>query len=77
MHIDFALPLNHDLALGFANYQAKAQRQGVMDYGFHMAVTRWDSKTSEDMAGLVQQGVNSFKFFMAYKGALMVSWLSF
>ncbi len=40
-----------------------------MDYGFHMAVTSWSDKVAADMAALAQRGVNSFKFFMAYKGA--------
>ena len=44
-----------------------------MDYGFHMAVTSWSNKVAEDMATLVKEGINSFKFFMAYKGALMVT----
>lgn len=39
-----------------------------MDYGFHMAVTSWGPKVAADMAALTAQGVNSFKFFMAYKG---------
>lgn len=39
-----------------------------MDYGFHMAVTSWSDKVAADMATLTQRGVNSFKFFMAYKG---------
>lgn len=38
-----------------------------MDYGFHMAVTSWSPKVAADMAALVKEGVNSFKFFMAYK----------
>lgn len=40
-----------------------------MDYGFHMAVTSWSPKVAADMAALTQRGVNSFKFFVAYKGA--------
>ncbi|KAI7845659.1 hypothetical protein COHA_000773 [Chlorella ohadii] len=44
-----------------------------MDYGFHIAVTSWSDKVAADMAALAQRGVNSFKFFMAYKGALMVN----
>ncbi|KAF6251761.1 hypothetical protein COO60DRAFT_1622674 [Scenedesmus sp. NREL 46B-D3] len=59
MHIDFALPVNHSLMAGFREWQAKAEL-ACADYGFHMAVTKW-------------QGINSFKFFMAYKGALMVN----
>lgn len=51
-----------------------------MDYGFHMAVTSWSPKVftftsislifnqvSAAMEALVQEGINSFKFFMAYK----------
>lgn len=38
-----------------------------MDYGFHMAVTSWGPKVAADMAALVKEGINSFKFFMAYK----------
>jgi len=72
MHIDFALPVDHDLMAGWELWQEKA-KASVMDYSFHMAVTRWNKKTSADMGRLAEQGVNSFKFFMAYKGALQVS----
>ncbi|WIA28115.1 hypothetical protein OEZ86_010692 [Tetradesmus obliquus] len=72
MHIDFALPVNHNLLAGFKEWQAKAQL-ACADFGFHMAVTKWNSQVAEDMGKLVQQGINSFKFFMAYKGALMVN----
>uniref|UniRef100_A0A383VLW0 dihydropyrimidinase n=1 Tax=Tetradesmus obliquus TaxID=3088 RepID=A0A383VLW0_TETOB len=68
MHIDFALPVNHNLLAGFKEWQAKAQL-ACADYGFHMAVTKWNSQVAEDMGKLVQQGINSFKFFMAYKVA--------
>ena len=41
--------------------------------GYHMAVTDLrEGGTLEDLAALVDQGVTSFKLFMAYKGALMV-----
>ena len=43
MHIDFALPVEGDLAAGFKEWQRKAQRS-VMDYSFHMAVTTWNDK---------------------------------
>ena len=67
------LPVEHDLLAGLAAWEAKAQR-GCMDYGFHVAVTSWSDRVAADMATAVaQHGVNSFKFFMAYKGALMVN----
>lgn len=72
MHIDFALPVNHDLLAGWEEWQKKAE-SAVMDHGFHMAVTSWSARVAADMATLTQRGINSFKFFMAYKGALMVN----
>ncbi len=36
-----------------------------------MAITGWNENVSADMETLVKEhGVNSFKHFMAYKGAL-------
>lgn len=46
--------------------QEKAAKS-CSDYGFHMAVTSWSDKVAADMEALSQQGINSFKFFMAYK----------
>ena len=71
MHIDFALPVDKDLRKGYEVWSEKAKRS-VMDYGFHMAVFSWSDKVAADMKWLTEQGVNSFKFFLAYKGALMV-----
>jgi len=71
-HLDFVLPVAHDLLAGYAAWQRKASR-GCLDYGLHVAVTSWSERVAVDMETLVQGGVNSFKFFMAYKGALMVS----
>jgi dihydroorotase-like cyclic amidohydrolase len=45
MHIDFALPIDGDLAAGFENYKRKAARS-IMDYGFHMAITQWNDKVA-------------------------------
>ena len=41
--------------------------------GYHMAVTDLkDGGTLEELATLPDQGITSYKLFMAYKGALMV-----
>ncbi|MDH3548025.1 MAG: dihydropyrimidinase, partial [Gammaproteobacteria bacterium] len=46
--------------------------KSVADYSFHVAITWWDDSVYEDMGTLVRDhGVNSFKHFMAYKGAIM------
>ena len=80
-----------------------------MDYGFHMAITKWDEVVSKEVEIMVKRkvsfliysvcsvpissyldlcecffdflfscichliGINSFKFFLAYKGALMIN----
>jgi hypothetical protein len=71
MHIDFALPVNHNMTAGLEVWRSKAA-SAVMDYGFHMAVTRWDETAAAEMAEMVEQGINSFKFFMAYKACIIL-----
>jgi dihydropyrimidinase len=54
-------------------WQGWASRSTV-DYGFHMTVSWWGEGFSAAMAPLVRDhGVTSFKFFLAYKGGLMLS----
>src|SRR3546814_1017864 len=47
-------------------------QKSASDYSFHVAVTWWDQSVHDDMGTLVnEEGVNSFKHFMAYKNAIM------
>ena len=39
-----------------------------MDYGFHLIVSEVSSSVLKEMASLVDEGVTSFKLFMAYPG---------
>ncbi|CAI5535549.1 unnamed protein product [Closterium sp. Naga37s-1] len=75
-HIDYVLgatpAAGEDLLRILAEYEGKARGNAVMDYGFHMGVTRWSEAVARDMEEVVRRGINSFKFFMAYKGALQV-----
>ena len=42
--------------------------KAAMDYCFHMAVTSWSDDVAKAMARLTaEEGINSYKFFMAYK----------
>ncbi|XVE78999.1 hypothetical protein DITRI_Ditri14bG0022900 [Diplodiscus trichospermus] len=73
MHIDFAHPVNGSLMAGFEAYDKKAKKS-CMDYGFHMVITNWDESVSREMEIMVKEkGINSFKFFMAYKGSFMIN----
>ncbi|XP_065618771.1 dihydropyrimidinase isoform X1 [Quercus suber] len=72
MHIDFVIPVSGSLTAGFEAYEKKAKKS-CMDYGFHMAITKWDEVVSKEVEIMVKEkGINSFKFFLAYKGALMI-----
>src|SRR5918993_838764 len=54
-------------------WRSKANGKQVIDMGYHMAVTDLrEGGTLEELASLPDQGVTSYKLFMAYKGALMV-----
>ncbi len=71
--IDFAIPNpGTSLVDAWKEWRAKAEKAAA-DYSFHVAVTWWSEQVAEPMGVLTRQhGVNSFKHFMAYKGALMV-----
>jgi dihydropyrimidinase len=54
-------------------WNERAARQASIDYGFHMSITGWSERVFDQMETVVARGVNTFKHFMAYKGALMVN----
>ena len=57
-----------------ATYHAKLERtKPVIDVGFHIGVTDLrEGGTLDELARLPDEGVTSYKLFMAYKGAIMV-----
>jgi len=71
--IDFAVQyhgqaLNQALDVWFA----KAQGKATIDYGFHMIVTDMPDQRLGELHSLIDQGVSSFKLFMAYPGVFLV-----
>src|SRR5580704_2951238 len=50
----------------------KAEGKACIDYGLHMIVTDLGNCGLEDMDEMVDEGVASFKLFMAYPNVLMV-----
>ncbi len=54
-------------------WHGRANGNTYGDYGFHMAVTDFNERTKLEIKDLVEnEGISSFKTFMAYKGALMI-----
>jgi len=73
-HVDFIIqPAGATFAEALEEWRGKANGKQVIDMGYHMAVTDLkEGGTLEELATLPDQGITSYKLFMAYKGALMV-----
>ncbi len=72
MSVDFCLPSpGQSLLEALAVWQQKSSL-ACADYSYHMAITWWGEQVFDEMAEVVDRGMNTFKHFMAYKGALMV-----
>ncbi len=74
MVVDFCLPNQGESLLDAIKRWDNKSTQANCDYSFHMAVTWWGEQVFNDMKTVVQdRGINTFKHFLAYKGALMVN----
>jgi dihydropyrimidinase len=72
MIIDFVIPSpKQDVMEAYRTWRGWAEKSAA-DYSFHVAITWWDDSVHKAMETLTREhGVNSFKHFMAYKGAIM------
>ncbi|CAN5637258.1 dihydropyrimidinase [soil metagenome] len=72
--IDFVLQKQgHSLQDALDEWKGRATGTAVGDYSFHMAVTDFNDNTKQEIKTMVEEeGITSFKTFMAYKGALMI-----
>ncbi|MEU7472684.1 dihydropyrimidinase [Streptomyces sp. NPDC044984] len=67
--VDFAVQsVGRSLRQGLDAWHAKAEGTCAIDYGFHMIVSDVNDETLKEMDLLVEEGVTSFKQFMAYPG---------
>jgi dihydropyrimidinase len=74
MVIDFILQKQgNSLQSALDEWRGRSNGNCVGDYSFHMAVTDFNENTKKEIKGLIEnEGIVSFKTFMAYKGALMI-----
>ncbi|MCI5056861.1 MAG: dihydropyrimidinase [Flavobacteriales bacterium] len=74
MVIDFILQTQGDtLHNALTTWQKKSEGKAIGDYSYHMAVTDFNDNTAKEVVQMIEeQGITSFKTFMAYKGALMI-----
>uniref|UniRef100_A0A8C5CPM1 Dihydropyrimidinase n=1 Tax=Gadus morhua TaxID=8049 RepID=A0A8C5CPM1_GADMO len=75
MIMDFVIPQKGTSLLeAYDRWRSTADPKVCCDYSLHVAVTWWGEQVKREMATLAaEQGVNSFKMFMAYKDVFMLS----
>ena len=72
MCIDFVIPSPQENIIDAWKKWRGWSQKAACDHSFHVAITWWDDTVHRDMETLtLEYGVNSFKHFMAYKGAIM------
>lgn len=71
--IDFAVQYKgQSLIEGIDNWHKKAEGKCAIDYGFHLITTELEDRQIEEMYTVMDEGVTSFKMFMAYPGVFLV-----
>jgi dihydropyrimidinase len=65
--IDFAIPYKGEsLSQAADNWLRKAEGKSLIDYTFHICITRYDEH-KDQIAGMVERGFTTFKEFMIYE----------
>jgi dihydropyrimidinase len=71
--IDFAVQYKGESMIkAVDNWHAKADGKCAIDYSFHLITTDFEDKNVEEMHTLIDEGITSFKLFMAYPGVFLV-----
>ena len=71
--VDFAIQTKGQSTLeALDTWHAKAEGKTAIDYGFHMIITDLEDDRVHEMKMLADEGVTSYKLFMAYPGVLYV-----
>ena len=69
--VDFAVQIKGERIMdGFENWMKRAEGNTAIDYGFHMIVGDVNESSLKEMRNIMNEGVTSFKLFMAYPGVL-------
>jgi dihydropyrimidinase len=71
--IDFAVQYKGESMIqAVDNWHAKAEGKTVIDHGFHLITTDFEDGKEAEMYQLMDEGITSFKLFMAYPGVFLV-----
>lgn len=70
--IDFAVQTKGEsMTSGVDAWHKKAEGKTCIDYGFHLITTEFEDGDEKEMYKLIDEGISSFKLFMAYPGVFL------
>ncbi|RHR28181.1 dihydropyrimidinase [Clostridium sp. AF19-22AC] len=70
--VDFATQnKGESLKEALDNWHKKADGESSCDYAFHLAISDWNEKVSEELARVVADGIPSFKLYMTYDNMIV------
>ncbi|MFL6375378.1 MAG: dihydropyrimidinase [Pyrinomonadaceae bacterium] len=70
--IDFAVQTKGEsMTSGVDAWHKKAEGKTCIDYGFHLITTEFEDGDEKEMGKLIDEGISSFKLFMAYPGVFL------
>ncbi|HQZ81858.1 MAG TPA: dihydropyrimidinase [Pyrinomonadaceae bacterium] len=70
--IDFAVQTKGEaMTAGVDAWHKKAEGKTCIDYGFHLITTEFEDGDEKEMYRLMDEGITSFKLFMAYPGVFL------
>lgn len=64
--LDFATQARDGSLQGALEEWREKARGSSFNYGFHMAIARWDEGVRREMTAMAEQGVTSYKVYMVY-----------
>src|SRR5213082_1041286 len=71
--IDFAIQgKGMTMTAAHEAWHAKSEGKCAIDYGWHMAITKFENQDRAEMKKLFDAGVTTFKIFLAYPNVLMI-----
>ena len=54
------------------DWHAKAEGRCAIDYSYHLAITEYEPRNAPEFKKVIDQGITTFKLFLAYPGVFMV-----
>ena len=68
--IDFVTPKKRQSLPDALKQRKKEAESSIIDYSFHVSPIEWTKTSEKEINGIIKEGINSFKVYMAYKDTI-------